>query len=157
MYNNIKNILKENNIKFEEYDHEPILSFEKAKEVKERLQYSGVESKSLFTKGKSGSYYIFVTIEGKKLDSKVVKKIVGENVSICPGEELIQITKCIPGCISPFGYEESISLIIDEDIYNHGKIIFSPGVAEKTFIVTSNGFKEILNIINNKTYKYIED
>lgn len=113
MYNNIKNILKANNIKFEEYDHEPILSFEKAKEVRERLQYNGVESKSLFIKDKSGNYYIFVTTEGKKLDSKVVKNIVGGKVSICSGEELIQTTQCVPGCVSPFGYEENISLVID--------------------------------------------
>lgn len=155
MYNNIKNILKENNIKFEEYDHEPILSFEKAKEVRERLQYNGVESKSLFIKDKSGNYYIFVTTEGKKLDTKVVKNIVGVKVSICSGEELIQITQCVPGCVSPFGYEENISLVIDEDIFNHDKIIFSPGVPEKTFIITSNEFKEVLNNINNTVYKYI--
>lgn len=155
MYNYIRNILKENNIKFEEYDHEPILSFEKAKEVRERLQYTGVESKSLFIKGKSGNYYIFVTTEGKKLDSKVVKNIVGEKVSICSGEELIQITPCVPGCVSPFGYEENISLIIDEDIFNHEKIIFSPGVPEKTFIITSNEFKKVLNNISNTVYKYI--
>lgn len=155
MYNYIKNILKENNIKFEEYDHEPILSFEKAKEVRERLQYTGVESKSLFIKDKSGNYYIFVTTEGKKLDSKVVKNIVGEKVSICSGEELIQITPCVPGCVSPFGYEENISLIIDEEIFNHEKIIFSPGVPEKTFIITSNEFKKVLNNISNTVYKYI--
>lgn len=65
MYNNIKNILKENHITFEEYDHEPILSFEKAKEIREKLQYTGVESKSLFIKDRSGNYYIFVTTEGK--------------------------------------------------------------------------------------------
>ncbi|HFL2515609.1 TPA: hypothetical protein ACG3IS_003260 [Clostridioides difficile] len=53
MYINIKNTLKENHIMFEEYNHEPILSFERPKEVKERLQYAGVESKSLFIKDKS--------------------------------------------------------------------------------------------------------
>ncbi len=73
MYNNIKNILKENHITFEEYDHEPILSFEKAKEIREKLQYTGVESKSLFIKDRSGNYYIFVTTEGKKLDPKTIK------------------------------------------------------------------------------------
>ncbi len=156
MYNKIKNILKENNIKYEEYDHEPILSFKTAKEVRDRLQYNGVESKSLFIKDKSGNYYIFVTTEGKKLDSKAIKNIVGERVSICSGEELTQITQCVPGCVSPFGYEENISLVIDQDIFNHDKIIFSPGVPEKTFIITSNEFKEVLNNINNTTYKYIK-
>lgn len=155
MYDNIKNILKESNINFEEYDHEPILCFKKAKEVRERLQYNGVESKSLFIKDKSGNYYIFVTTEGKKLDSKVVKNIVGGKVSICSGEELMQITQCVPGCVAPFGYEENISLIIDEDIFNNDKIIFSPGVPEKTFIITSNEFREVLNNINNAVYKYI--
>lgn len=53
MYSNIKNILKENHILFEEYNNEPILSFERPKEIKERLQYAGVESKNLFIKDKS--------------------------------------------------------------------------------------------------------
>ncbi|MDO2285987.1 DNA-binding protein, partial [Clostridioides difficile] len=82
MYNNIKNILKENHITFEEYDHEPILSFEKAKEIREKLQYTGVESKSLFIKDRSGNYYIFVTTEGKKLDPKTIKNVLGGKVSI---------------------------------------------------------------------------
>lgn len=155
MYNNIKNILKENNINFEEYYHEPILSFKTAKEVRDRLQYTGVESKSLFIKDKSGNYYIFVTTEEKKLDSKVVKNIIGKKVSLCSGEELMQITHCVPGCVSPFGYKENISLIVDEDIFNHDKIIFSPGVPEKTFIITSNEFREVLNNLNNTVYKYI--
>lgn len=89
MYNNIKNILKENHITFEEYDHEPILSFEKAKEIREKLQYTGVESKSLFIKDRSGNYYIFVTTEGK-IRSKNYKNVLGGKVSICSKEELTQ-------------------------------------------------------------------
>ncbi|EQF45003.1 DNA-binding protein, partial [Clostridioides difficile] len=155
MYNNIKNILKENHITFEEYDHEPILSFEKAKEIREKLQYTGVESKSLFIKDRSGNYYIFVTTEGKKLDPKTIKNVLGGKVSICSKEELTQKTQCLPGCVSPFGYEKNISLVIDQDIFNHDKIIFSPGIPEKTFIITASGFKKVINNINNTTYKYI--
>ena len=48
-------------------------------------------------KDKSNNYYIFVTVEGEKLDSKLMKDLVGKKISICSAEELIEKTSCVPG------------------------------------------------------------
>ena len=157
MYKRIVQLFHENSIDFEEYNHEPVLSYEKAEEIRNQYGFSGVESKSLFLKGKSGKYFVFITTEGVKLDTKKVKKIIGEKVSICSGEELTQATGCVPGCVSPIGYDEDVSFIVDENVFNHDKIIFSPGVPEMTMVISGDDFRKVFQIVTNRIYKYEAD
>ena len=58
-------------------EHEPVLDYEMAQKVDERFGLTGVESKSLFIKTKSGKYYVFLTVQGERLDSKaMIRKLV---------------------------------------------------------------------------------
>ena len=154
MLNKIKNILENNKIEYEIYEHEPILDYETAHKVKERLNFIGVESKSLFLKGKSGNYYVFVSIEGQTLDSKKIKSILNEKVRICSSQELIEVTRITPGCVSPFGYDKEISLVVDESIFNYDKFILSPGIPEVTLIVNTKDIGKILDNVENKVINY---
>lgn len=138
-------ILEDNDIKFESYEHEPIFSYEVAEIVSKKLGFTGTESKSLFLKGKSGKYYVYFTIQGEKVDFKNVKNLVGEKISICSSEEMTEVIGCYPGCVSPFGHSEDITLIIDLKVFEQEKIIFSPGVPNKTVIVYSKDLKNILD------------
>ncbi|MBS4538533.1 YbaK/EbsC family protein [Clostridium sp. D2Q-11] len=154
MYDRVINLLKEANVEYNRYKHQPILDYDTAKEVKDKYNLSGVESKSLFIKSKSDEYYIFITVENKKMDSKRVKKLIGEKVSIASGEELLKKTGCIPGCASPFGYDKDISIIVDREIFNYNKFLFSPGIAEITIQIKSEDLRKILEVSNNNVIYY---
>ncbi|HFL2515608.1 TPA: YbaK/EbsC family protein [Clostridioides difficile] len=67
----------------------------------------------------------------KKLNLNTVKNILGEKISICSKKELTQKTQCLSGCVLSFGYEKNIYLVIEQNIFKHDKIIFSPGIPEK--------------------------
>mgnify|MGYP002508862565 CR=1 FL=1 len=68
--------------------HEPILNYETAERVDKELGLTGTETKTLFLKGKSNNYYLFITLSDVRMDSKVLKSLFGEKVSLVNGEEI---------------------------------------------------------------------
>ncbi|RKD29495.1 YbaK/EbsC family protein [Thermohalobacter berrensis] len=154
MYKHILNLLDKGDIEYKSFKHEPVLDYKKAKKVRERFNFEGVESKSLFIKSKSGKYYVFVTVKGTRLDSKKMKKLLGEKVSIASGKELTEKTDCIPGCAAPFGYSKEITLIIDKNIFSYDKFVFSPAKPEITIEIRTKDIKKILDVSENKIIYY---
>ena len=134
MKDSILNSLKELDLDCKICEHEPVLDFETAALVDERFHLTGVESKSLFIKTKSEKYYIYLTVQGEKLDSKYMKKLLGEKVSVVGPDELTNLTTCVPGCVAPFGFDKELNvrIIVDKKIFNYEKFIFSPAVPEMT-------------------------
>lgn len=154
IYNNIVDLMKTLDIPYEEYDHEPILDYEKAKELAAIFKWNGTESKSLMLKDKENRLYVFITIEGKRIDTKKAKDITLQKLSICSGEELIDRTGCVPGCVSPLGYSEDVTFLVDNEIFLQDKLLFSPGLAEKTFVVKASDMKILIGNIKNRVYFY---
>lgn len=81
-----------------------------------------------------------------------MKNLVGKKVSICSGEEMQTVVHCVPGCVAPFGYEDDISLIIDQRVFQEEKLIFSPGIPKMTLIIKGSDFKTILEHVENRIY-----
>lgn len=154
MIKEVKALLEKANVECEYYKHEPILDYETAERVAKEVGFTGTESKSLFIKAKSGKYYMYLTLQGMKMDSKEIKNLIGEKVGVVSGEELTEKTGCIPGCAAPFGYVKEISLIVDESIFDVEKYIFSQGVAEITMILKGKDIKKVLDICENKVIYY---
>jgi Ala-tRNA(Pro) deacylase len=117
LYQNNLKLLKESGIIYREVVHEPVLSYEQAKAVRQRFNLSGVESKSLFLKLKDGRYAMFISVEGKRADLKRIRELLGSKPSICSDEELSTKTACIPQCACPFGHSSEIILIVDKAIF----------------------------------------
>jgi len=152
MEKKVIDLLENCKINYDIYHHEPVLDYDKAAEIRQRFGFTGTESKSLFLKGKSGTYYVFVTKEGEKLDSKAVKNLVEEKVSICSSEEMTSVIGCTPGCVAPFGYVTDISLVIDKSVFQEEKLIFSPGVPETTMVIKGDDFKRLLENVENQVF-----
>ena len=85
-------ILKELNLEPRVVTHEPILNYETADKVDKELGFTGTESKTLFLKGKSGAFYLFITLATERMDSKMLKNILGEKVKLVSGDEMIETT-----------------------------------------------------------------
>lgn len=150
MKDTILNLLKELSIDCKICDHEPVLDYETAAEVDRRFNLTGVESKSLFIKTKSGNYYIYITVQGERLDSKAMKALLGEKVTVASGEELTEVTGCQPGCAAPFGYAKDIGIIVNPVVFEHEKFIFSPGIPEMTVEAKTEALKKILEHCENE-------
>ena len=127
LYRNNLEILRKAGVRYAQYDHEPVLTYDQAAEIRARFNIEGIESKSLFIQLKDDRYYMFVSIEGKRIDTKKIKRELGSKPRICSHEELTEITGCLPRCAVPFGLPAHVTLIIDQEIFEHERYIYSPG------------------------------
>ena len=147
-------VLEENAKDYKIYEHEPVLDFDKAAEIAERFGLTGKETKSLFIKGKSGKYYMFLTTEDKKMDSKKVKEILGEKVNIVSSNEMVEILGCEPGCLPPFGYDKKTidTIIVDQEVFEYERFICSSGIPEMTIETETKYLKGLLDVSYDKLY-----
>lgn len=148
MNDNNKNcyeILEKLNLQPRIVTHEPILNYETAEKVDKELGLTGTETKTLFLKGKSGKYYLYVTLSDRRMDSKLLKDILGEKSKLVSGEDMIELTGMQPGCMTPFGLPADLisGIVIDNDIYKEEKLICAFGSETMSMEIVAEDLKSI--------------
>lgn len=140
--------------------HEPILNYETANKVDEELGLTGIETKTLFLKSKKGdNHYLFITLASERMDSKVLKNILGEKITMVTGEEMIELTGMQPGCMTPFGLKENLiqKVVVDPKIYNEEKLILAFGSETMSVEMTPEDLKAILKDAYSDNIVYLEN
>jgi Cys-tRNA(Pro)/Cys-tRNA(Cys) deacylase len=125
---NAMRILDSNNIPYLEY----VLNIKEAVDGVTCANMLGKDLESTFktlvTKGKSGSYYVFVVPVAEKLDLKKAANSVSEKyVEMVPLKDLLRVTGYVHGGCSPIGMKKVYTTVIDETAILFDKIIFSGG------------------------------
>lgn len=141
-------------IEYTEYDHEPVLAYRVAAEIRARFYLQGVESKSLFLKLKDGRYAMFISIEGNRFDPGSIKSLLGSKPRLCTDQELSRETGCHPQAACPFGYPDEIIMIVDQQIFDYERFIYSPGPPEKTIEISTEDIRFILDHVPNRVIYY---
>lgn len=138
--------------------HEPILNYETAEKVDEELGWSGTESKTLFLKGKSGKYYLFITLASERMDSKLLKRHLNEKISLVSGDEMIELTNMEPGCMTAFGFDTSIieSIVIDPLIFKEKELICAFGSSTMSMQIVPSDLEIILRHCYGENIIYLE-
>ncbi len=149
-------IIKKLHLKPRIVTHEPVLNYEIANKVDQELGLTGTETKSLFLKGKSGNYYLFITLSTERMDSKLLKKILGEKINLVSENEMINLTGMKPGCMTPFGLKEGLikTIVIDPKIYAEEKLILAFGSETMSMEITKEELQKLLENTYD-TIKYI--
>ncbi len=84
--------------------------------------------KTLVTKGKPGSFFVFVVPVAGELDLKKAAKTVGEkSVEMLPVKELLATTGYVRGGCSPIGMKKPFPTVIHQSAKEFKKIMFSGG------------------------------
>lgn len=151
---NLASSLKEAGIYYELYRHRKIFSNEDALIVKAEQGFSGTETKSLFLKSKKQCYFVFLTFTTKQTDFKKIHHITEQRLKIVTPKEMEQLTGQKPGAVSPFGYDQSVSIIIDEEMFDQEKLVFAPGRPDQTMVILGKDLPVIINLFKNKCYIY---
>jgi Ala-tRNA(Pro) deacylase len=85
-------------------------------------------AKAIVIKGrKTKTYYHFVLPDDCRLAQKKVKEFIGERWSFAPGEEVKEVTHCIPGSVPPFGSCIGLQTHMDKRLTENEKIFFNAG------------------------------
>lgn len=140
--------------------HEPILNYETANKVDEELGLTGIETKTLFLKSKKGdNHYLFITLASERMDSKLLKNILGEKITMVTGDEMIELTGMQPGCMTPFGLKDNLiqKVVIDPKIYKEEKLILAFGSETMSVEMTPKDLKIILEDIYSDNLVYLEN
>ena len=141
-------------VPFRPHVHEPVLDYDTAATIRERFHFTGIETKSLFLRGKSGRHVMFVTREGERLDRARAQRALEERVSIASGEELQAETGCVPGCAVPLGLPAGIPLLIDGELDAAPALIFSPGPPTQTIQVSGEEWGRLVAAAENPKILY---
>lgn len=132
---NLKQLFIEANLYFEWYDHEPILTYQGAEEMKAEKGFWGTETKSLYLKDKKKRHYAYLTLPNKQINFKALKEATGLRLSIEKTEVMEALTGQKAGAVGPIGYEEETALIFDKELLNHQKLVFAPGTPCATMVI----------------------
>lgn len=125
---NAMRILDRNKIKYEVNTYE-CDEFVDGMDIADKLGQKYEESfKTLVTKGKSGSYYVFVLPVNEELDMKKAAKSVSEkSVEMIHVKDINSVTGYIRGGCSPLGMKKLYKTVIHQSAENFEKIIISGG------------------------------
>ena len=84
--------------------------------------------KTLVTRGKTGTYYVFVIPVARELDLKKAAKVVSEkSIEMIPQKELLPLTGYVHGGCSPIGMKKFFRTTIDETAKDYDTFFFSGG------------------------------
>lgn len=153
----LEELLKEQSIYFELYNHDPIYTNEDAVIMKEEKGFKGTETKALFLKGKSGQYYSFVTFTTKRADFKRLKQVVGEKVAVVKQDEMEAITSQKAGAVTPLGYESTVAMIVDGGLFKQEKLVFAPARPDQTMVILAKDLKKVIDLLGNELFVYSEE
>ena len=156
MYQNIINILKNNNIEYQEIDHEVSTTCEDSKRMRNEAWLEWLWSKNIVFHCR-WNFYIVVTHAAKKINAKRFKKeFWSKDIRFASSDEIrTQINGTI-WCIPSFGYENTeIPLFIDSEIFEHEYFMFNPADATKTIRIKSWDLNWIYTLIENPVKYFI--
>lgn len=150
----VADLFARSGIDFSPHEHDPVLDYETAAQVREQFGLTGTETKSLFLRCKSGRYAMFVSVEGARLDTPRARAALGEKFSIGSGDELKAVTGCLPGCAVPFGLAPEVTLLVDGALEQEPRLIFSPGPPTETVEVSAADWATLMATTDNPVVKY---
>jgi prolyl-tRNA editing enzyme YbaK/EbsC (Cys-tRNA(Pro) deacylase) len=128
----IKNLLKDKEIDFEVFEHEPVRTSEEASKL--RNGYSIEQgAKSIIARvkeaGKGKRFAMFVLQGNRKFDKQKIKNNLGlTDIRFATEEEVSEITNgIVPGGVPPFGNLFGLDVFVDKELLKNEKIIFNAG------------------------------
>lgn len=142
----LRTLLSENNITFDEVDHQEAPTCELSAQARGLdIKYGG---KTVLFKGKNG-FALFVISAAKEIDSKKVRKTLkSQKLRFARAEEFKEITGTVIGALPPFGSPIfDIPLYIDQSIKQNEFIAFNAGVLSKSFILKTADYLKLVTPI----------
>lgn len=151
------NLFNQADVPYQAWQHEPILDFETDARIANELGWTASPSKSLFMKIKGGGHCLLLTHRDSRLDSKLVKQVVGKRVSVCSNDEMVAATGCVPGAVCPFALPEEVILLVDPVVYLHQELMYTPGKPDYTFAFETKHLDALLTTLPNQVIRLPAD
>ena len=150
VYKNILKLLENSKAEYKLFNHKAAFSYEELNAVQKETGFRGTEGKCLVVKTED-SFVVCITIQGKKLDFLKLGEILNKKkIRLAKSDELKEHFGAEPGCAYPFGFDESIDIYVDSDIYVQDWFLFSPIFPTKKIQIKGLSLKKVFGNIKNK-------
>lgn len=146
----IVSLLQRNNVWFEAFEHEPVVTSEEAANIRHGYSISQ-GAKALIVrvkrKGAADEFVMIVLPGDARFNSKKVKTLLGaKDVSFATHEEVARITYGVQvGGVPPFGNLFEILVYADKSIFANEKIIFNAGDRRYSIAIESETYKKLVH------------
>ena len=143
-------VLEENAIAYERFDHEPVFTTADVDRVIPDLP--GAKTKNLFFRDQKGKRHFLVSMpDTKKVDIKGLAGALGTNrLRFGSPDRLDRYLGVKPGAVSFFSIfndrEGAVELIIDEELWEKGAFQFHPLVNTSTLVISKEAVSSFTGV-----------
>lgn len=159
-YENIKNILNDLQIPFQEISHEASISCEHSAALRNEAGLDWVWSKNIVFHAK-WNFYLVTTLGTKDIKARKFKKeFWTKDIRFASQDEISSLWLWVIWSISPFGFENSeVPVYVDNEIFESEYFMFNPADPCKSIRVKTIDLKKIYENMKNqvKFFKISEE
>lgn len=155
-YNNIINLLKLLNIKYDEISHCESTSCEHSKLLRSQAWLLWIWSKNIVFHCK-WNYFLVTTHWDKQIKARNFRYEFGsKDIRFASQEEIDRLILSKIWSIPPFWFSNiDLPIFVDNEIFDHDYFIFNPSCPDKSIRVTTKDLKLIYKNLDNKIKYYI--
>ncbi len=138
----IINILNDNKIEYEVFEHEPVFT---NPTMAAALNVSEPETvKSLVVMTKEKEMVVLVMPGDKKVEWKKAAANIGtKKISFAKPDQVLEKVGCAVGCVPPFGQLTDLPIFMDPDLARKDSVYFNPGVHDKSYKIKAWDLKKV--------------
>lgn len=142
--------LKENNITYQLFEHEPVYTSADAAKIRQTKETQGAKALVFFADKKP----ILLVLPGnRKADTKTFKKTFNiRDLSFAKPEQVFDLTSLEIGAVPPFGNLMNLPTYVDKTLLLEEEIAFNAGAHTKSIKMKTQDFlklcKPIINIFS---------
>lgn len=144
----IVNLLKDNDLWFETFEHEPVHTSEEAAKIRDGYTLKqGAKALIVRVKTAREKYFVMLVMRGDtKFDNDKVKRLLeAKDIRFATESEVSEITSGIQtGGVPPFGNLFGIRVIVDRGLFSNEKIIFNAGDRRFSVAMKSEDYKMLV-------------
>lgn len=153
----VLNFLREYNITYTLFEHDPVFTVEEAKSTRARIE--GLHCKNLFLRNQKGNRHFLVIFPADKpVDMKSLAPKLGINrISFASAQRLQKYMDLSPGSVSVFGLlndeDEEVELFLDTAVLDADTVTFHPNDNAATVALQQDQFRAVLKCLNRNYIK----
>ncbi len=150
VYQKFINLLDANKVNYKLFQHKPVFSYEDSVAAQKATGFIGTEGKCLVLKG-GGKFFVYITRQGNRMNfEKVKEKLFTDKIKLATPEELREYFGAEPGCAYPFGFDSSIDIYADSELFKEEWILFSAVLPTVTVQIKGNDLRNVFCNLDNK-------
>jgi len=149
-FEKIVSFLESKNAVFEVLEHAPVFTSKDAAAVRGMHPSAGV--KAILLKSDSAKFVLACLPGDKKIDTKKLAAAIGaDRLFLASSSEVLTVTGCEIGSVSPFGQIFGINAFFDKQVFENEVVEFNVGLHTKSVRMAS---KELLRVLSPKTLDF---